>query len=351
MIWLVFAALTVSAIFAVLWPLARSASKALEDEADVAFYRAQIAEIRAELARGAIDAEAAKAASAIAARRLLAVAPGEVGTLHSTSARKKMAAAMVVVLIPAVALGFYGRLGRPELRDQPLSARPELGAIRADLAKGAEIEAHVARRPEDGAAFERMAEVEQRAGRWSEAARARGEALRLLGETPERLTRYAEALAYAADGVVTPDAIAPLERALALDSHWPEARYLLGLAAAQHDDVARARDVWTVLAGELPAGSSLRQAVEQNLSMLDAPAEGGPTEAQIRDMVEGLARRLAAGGGAVEDWERLIRSYVALKETARAQAAWAEAKKARGSDGDAMKRLNTLADALGLKKD
>ena len=82
-------------------------------------------------------------------------------------------------------------------------------------------------------------------GRYDDAVRARGLALKFLGPTPERYVRYAEALSYAADGVVSPEAEIQIDQALKLDPKYMEARYFQGLAAAQHDEKDAARKIWS----------------------------------------------------------------------------------------------------------
>jgi cytochrome c-type biogenesis protein CcmH len=256
-------------------------------------------------------------------------------------------------------------------REARLKQAPEKMDIAAAVAK---IEAHIAEHPEDGRAYEVVAPVYLRMGRFDDAVRAREQALKLLGPTPERYVRYAEAIAYGADGTVTPEAEAEIEKALALDSKYREARYFLGLAAAQHDDAARARAIWTALIADLPEKSQVRKAVEEKLAMLDAPLGGesdAPVTAQptpapdavaavaamprdqqqatIRSMVERLASRLDAQGGGLDEWMRLIRAYKVLNESAKSQAALMGARKALKDDADAQQKLAVLAKEMGLK--
>ncbi len=373
MIWLVFAILTGLAVFALLWPLSRPAPKPREDVADVAFYRAQIAEIDAELSRGMIDKDQAEAAKAQAGRRLLAAAPEEVAVGNSPRARR-IAALLAVFAVPALALGLYTRIGHPDLADLPrekrLASEPTAMDIGAAVAK---IEAHLAAHPDDGRAYEVVAPVYLRMGRFDDAVSAWEKAIKLLGDTAERHVRYAEALAYAADGVVTPEVEEQIHRALAIDPKYMEARYFLGLGAAQHDDAEGARKIWSEMIAELPANSPVAKAVAEKLAMLDAPVEGAaaasttapvpapsaaavaaqPKDEQqktINAMVERLAQRLAAQGGDAQEWQRLIRAYNVLKEQDKAQAALADARQSLKNDAAAQQSLSSLAQELGLKQ-
>jgi cytochrome c-type biogenesis protein CcmH len=372
MIWFVLALLTGAAVLALLWPLSRPAPQPREDAADVAFYRAQIVEIDAEAARGMIDRDQAEAAKALAARRLLAAAPSEIAVGESTRT-KRIAAVMAIVVIPALALGLYTRIGRPDLPDLPRATRFGNEVANMDIgAAVAKIEAHLAQHPEDGRAYELVAPVYLQTGRFDDAVHAREEAINILGDSAERRVRLAEALAYAADGVVTPEAEEQIRRALEIDPKHMEARYFLGLADAQRDDAEGARKIWSDMIAELPPNSPVVGAVKEKLALLDAPVEGVPSGAAaapdssaaaavaaqprdeqqktIRAMVDRLARRLAAQGGGTEEWLRLIRAYKVLNEPDKAQTALADVQTALKGDAAALEQLGQLAQELGLKQ-
>jgi cytochrome c-type biogenesis protein CcmH len=273
MIWLALGLLTGLAVLSVLWPLARAVRRNREGEADVAFFRAQIAELDADLRRGLIDPAGAEAARALAARRLLALDLAAPTPADGKRGARWAAAALAAVAVPAVAFGFYAHVGKPALPDQPLFAR-----LRPQPAQPAEppaeavahLEKHLAAHPDDGRAFEQLAPLYQNLGRWDDAVRARQEALRLLGETAQRHEAIGEAMIDAREGVVTIEANDHFERALALNPRLGEARFYIGLGAAQDGDTARARAIWTALAKETPENSKLKAAITQQLSTLDA---------------------------------------------------------------------------------
>ena len=98
-----------------------------------------------------------------------------------------------------------------------------------------------------------IAPIYLRLGRFDDAVKARRNALRLNGETAERQTELGEALVAAANGVVTAEAKAAFERAVALDPSDVKARYFLGLAAEQDGDREQAVAIWrAMLAGAPP---------------------------------------------------------------------------------------------------
>ncbi len=74
-------------------------------------------------------------------------------------------------------------------------------------------------------------------------------------------------------GVPLPaDVVTAFERVLALDPDQPEALFFVGLGAAQRDDPARARELWTRLLPRLPEGSAVRRELERRLKALPREA-------------------------------------------------------------------------------
>lgn len=397
MIWLAFAVLTGVALLVVVWPLVRTPRTVARKDADVAFYEAQIAEIGRDVERGLIGAEDATTAKAEAARRLIVVGASEaesskpprgrgVADNEAGALRRAIAAGLAIVFVPAVAFGVYRIVGNPELPDEPLAARlaavPGHTEIAAAVAK---LEAHLARHPNDGRAWEVIAPVYLNLGRARDAVNAYANVLRLLGPTPERREAYGGALVFAANGTVTPQARKIFKAALAQDPNLPQARFFLGLAAEQDGDKATAIRTWTKLLTKAPPGArwarfvrqkiiadggklppSLRPAASPVTNAAAAP-EGRvksppaaaaaavaalPSNQQqkfIHAMVDRLAQRLHQDGHDVEGWLRLVRAYTVLHEADKARAALADARKNFGSDSAALARLDQLARELGLE--
>ncbi|RAI39480.1 hypothetical protein CH341_25730, partial [Rhodoplanes roseus] len=80
-------------------------------------------------------------------------------------------------------------------------------------------------------------------------------------------------------------------------------------------------------------------------SPADAAADYDET---MRSLVDRLAKRLAADGGDVDGWMRLVRTHMALGDRARAGAAAADARKALAGAPDKLARLDAVVKELGL---
>lgn len=371
LLWLVFALMTTAAIFAVLWPLARSHPAQSGSELEV--YRDQLGEIERDRADGAIDAAEADAARVEVSRRLIAAADAaESQHIAAGSPRRRRRAAAVagLVLLPAGAIALYLSLGSPQLPGEPLQAR--LRAIHNDRSIAglvAQVEAHLAQNPNDARGYAVLAPVYLQLGRFQDAVTARRKVLALGGETADRQADLGEALTVAANGIVTADAKSAFERAVALDAGEAKARFYLGVAAEQDGDRAKATSIWQDMLKSAPPDAPWVATVSRALADIGAappPAAGAPgpsaadvaaasqmneqdRNAMVRGMVARLADRLKQDGNDIEGWQRLMRAYVVLNERDKAQAAAGDARKAFASDPDKLRQIEDTIKSLGLQ--
>jgi cytochrome c-type biogenesis protein CcmH len=375
-LWFGLALMTAAAVWAVLWPLARRANE-LRSGSDVAVYRDQLAEIDRDRAAGLIGESEAAGARVEVSRRLIAAADAETGppsSVSSASWRRRSVAIVALVVLPFGAAALYLALGSPSLPDQPLAVR--LAASRNEPAVDtliAKVEDHLSHHPEDGRGWEVIAPVYLRLGRLDDAVKARRKALRLNGATAEREAALGEALVFAANGVVTAEAKAAFERAIALDASRVEARYFLGLAAEQDGDYRQAAATWRALLEAAPADAPWIDVLRGALARVDhagasGGAGGGPRidpsdeqvtasrqlgaeqrKAMIEGMVERLSERLHRDGADVDGWLRLVRSYLVLGQPEKARAAVIDARRALAGDAIKLRRLDDLLRGLGLE--
>jgi cytochrome c-type biogenesis protein CcmH len=376
--WLVLGLMTAAAIVVVVRPLlARAPAPAADADSDLAVYRDQLAEVDRDLARGAIAQPEAEAARIEISRRLIAAAERP-DTAHrpdteAAPRRWRMASVAALIALPLGAVALYLALGSPELPGQPLAdrlARARAGAATDEPTSLAslvrQVEAHLGRNPDDGRGWEVLAPAYMRLERFDDAAKARRNAIRLLGATADRVAGLGEALAAAAGGIVTPDAKAEFERALELDRDNVTAALYLGLAAKQAGQPEEARRMWEGMIARAPAGAPWVTFVRQAIAALgtpggsppaadaaptpDASAEMTPEQREMaRGMVERLAARLATDGSDVEGWLRLVRSYMVLGEHDKARAAASNARRALAGDPSKLQRLDMGVRALGVE--
>ena len=70
----------------------------------------------------------------------------------------------------------------------------------------------------------------------------------------------------------------------------------------------------------------------------------------IRGMVDGLAARLAEGGGTLQEWSRLIRARTVLGDKPAALQAVRTARERLAQDAAALAAIDALANELALKE-
>ena len=88
----------------------------------------------------------------------------------------------------------------------------------------AQVEAHLEKNPTDGRGWTVLAPVLARLGRYDDAVRAYRNSITYTGDSAERRADLGEALAVAAGGVVTAEAKAEFERAVAQNADEPKAQ-------------------------------------------------------------------------------------------------------------------------------
>ncbi len=363
-LWFVFALMTAAAIFAVLWPLGRGA-RPQSDASEAAVYKDQLAEIDRDVAAGLIGPSEADAARVEIGRRLLAAADSQRDPPVASNIRLRRSAAVIALVgLPILAVAFYLPLGSPRLGDFPLAARTRAPDVTQPLENlVAQVEQHLEKNPADGRGWSVLAPVLARLGRFDDAVRAYRNSITYNGDSAERRADLGEALAGAAGGVITSEAKAEFERALALNAGEVKATYFLGLAAEQDGRTAEAASIWRAMLAKAPPDAPWRPAVQAALvrvggSIVPAPSDDAVAAAKdmnetdrgamIRGMVERLASRLKQNGDDVEGWLRLVRAYMVMGDRDKARGALTDARQAVANDADRLRQLNEGLKNLGL---
>ena len=383
LLWVILASLTAMVLFFLLRPLAGGAGSDPAREAfNAAVYRDQLDEIESDRARGLIGEGEAESARLEVARRLLAVdadTPKDAsGGRSGWPARTAMVA--VALALPLAALSLYLLYGSPRLPDQPLAARLQDPASEQNLAAlVARVEARLRAHPDEGEGWDAIAPVYLSARQYGNAAEAYAQAMRLLGATPARLSGYGQALVLEKDGVVTDEARAALERALALDETLVEPRILIAIAKEQDGDFKSAVQDWRGLLEKKGADEAWKAMVQQRIANAEAHAAGTPPaasggvaqggmpgpsaadvaaaqdmnpddrQAMIETMVQRLATRLEQNSDDLAGWLRLVRAYTVLNRKEEARQALQRARNQFEGNAQAIEQLDALAGELGLR--
>ena len=378
---------------------------------DLRVYRDQLKEVERDLARGVIGPEDAERIRAEVSRRILAAdAQLQKGAQAGAQPRPVARAAAALALRGVVggSLWLYTRVGAPGYPDMALASRIEAAMeARANRLTQAEAEARapaatpietpspeflrlieqlraaVAERPRDLQGAQLLARNEAVLGNFTEAYKAQGRVLSILGDraTADDYVDYADMMVLAAGGYVSPQAEAALRAALTRDPQSGPARYYVGLIQAQTGRPDNAFRTWeAALRDAPPEGGAWVQAIRAQIEDMarhagvsyTLPPEGatapaapmrGPTAEDIdnaqsmtgeermqmiRGMVTNLSDRLATQGGPAPDWARLIGALGVLGETGQARAIWQEAREVFWDSPEGLEQVDAAARQAGL---
>ena len=389
------ALLTALAVAAVLIPVLRRRRRGpARADYDLAVYRDQLRELESDRSRGLVSEEQVDAARTEIERRMLRAArardasEAEEGRApdapdpESAPARRppvpRRAAALALGLgVPALAAGVYASLGAPGLPDRPFAEveRPAVQVVDTALSEPVErLAARLESDPDDLEGWLLLGRSYVVLQRYADAVGALGRAAALSGGDPDVLSMLGEAIVWANDGAVTPEAARAFERVLQDRPDDPAARFHLALARAQAGAVQEAYEMWLALAVDTPADAAwqgdldslIRQAAEV-LGIEPGAAPGAPATAEapagptaddlaaaaamtpdermamIRGMVESLAARLEEDPDDLDGWRRLARSYTVLGEPEKAADAL---RRAADLGPDDLETLRAYASAL-----
>lgn len=398
LLWVLFAIITAATVLFLLRPLARDEVEAHDAEsADIAVYKDQLREVDSDLDRGLINAQEAQAARAELGRRLLNRASvkgvGQSGAPVSAGAGyaglHRGVGLALSIIVPVLSVGLYLAVGSPGLPSRPHAERMQVSPQQASTDELiAKVEEQLRRTPEDGRGWAVLAPVYKKVMRFADAANAYGQAIRLLGETPERLAGFAQSEILANNGLVTERARLALNRWLVLQPENPEATFWLAQALEQDGKTTDAVEQYKLLLSKSPDDAPWRASVTQRVAELtalagskagsDGAASGASKPAReaagvsqapgpdaddvaaaaemtadqraafVDQMVTRLAQRLKENGNDAGGWKRLIRAYMVLGRRDDARAALIDARKAFAKSEDMQMEFDAFAKGLGL---
>jgi cytochrome c-type biogenesis protein CcmH len=264
MTWLLLGLLALAALAPLGFILLRPARTRGRREADLALYRAQLAELEREREAGRLDEAAHRAAMLEVQRRLLA-APEE-GSASAAPGRGRAPLLAALVAVPVLAFGVYLVQGTPDMPSAPYSLRHAqeerdeqlLAMLRNRLAQ-MDQNSDAARQ-----GYVLLGNAERSRGRLEAAADAYRHAL--AGHFDADLTgQLAQVLLE--DGKVE-DAARLLAAALPQAPRHIGLRFLSGLAEARAGRPEVARSTWRALITEAPEGAPWRAMVERRMQDL-----------------------------------------------------------------------------------
>lgn len=259
--WIIAVLLGTGALVYVLRPLLKARKDPLVSHraANISIYRDQMRELDADRAAGTLAQEDYERSKLELEARLLE----DVATEQSTvPAHGRRAALVVGIAVPVLAIGVYFATGN--LR----GLEPHLGAP-----SEAQVEAMVARlaakmreNPQDVEGWKLLGRSYAVMGRYDESVKAFAQAAERSPRDPQLLADFADVLAMSRGGNLTGEPERLVELAAQLDPKNLKALALLGTAAYERKDFARAAEVWGRMLPLVPQGSEDARTISENVA-------------------------------------------------------------------------------------
>ncbi len=283
---LIAAAFILVALAFVLPPIwrARALQQADLDHRNIDIARNRLAELKNNLRAGGIS-QAQFDEQVAELELVLSDDLGIESRVKSVNTQGRWMAYVIAMGIPVLAGALYFSLGRFDA--------VEHGEELAQAASGgmpspADIEKMVAgladkmkANPDDAEGWLMLGKSYKYLEQYPKAADAFANAYRLMGDKPDVMLLYAEALAFAANKNLAGKPGELIVKALALDPENPNGLWLGGLAKVQQGDPQGAATLWRKLEALLPEGSEPRKEMHNIIAGLPGKAQTAASEPQM----------------------------------------------------------------------
>ena len=376
---------------------------------EVSFYKAQLADVERDAARGIIDPQDAQQMHAEIARRILRLDGLQSDAADAAPLKQHMISGLFLAL--ALIGGshlLYLHLGsasypnlpqaeRIERATQLLENRPSLAEYASSFAPQtqarqisedysslvAELRSAIADNPSDLKGLRLLARVEAGLQNYSAASDIQSRVLSHLGAqaTADDYLDYAELLILSVGGYVAPEAEIALRAALKQDPKNGGVLYYIGLMFNQNDRPYIAFKLWRDLLLKSPQNAPwidpIRSQIQEvafyagvnNFTLpeqlpttavtpvapalsddtIESAAQLSPKERDnmVKGMVAKLSQRLQDKGGPAEDWARLISAYGVLGDDTAVQNTYQLAVTEFATDPAALALLQNALKSAG----
>ena len=277
--WLICAGLIVIALAFVLPTVLQADDKQKETadlerkEANVAVYRDQLQELKADLQNGIIGKEQFDQDTEEIQRRLLEDTSFSTKTAKVNLAKNRNTAYLLALGIPLVAVVFYLNVGSPQGITSAATQAPETMRTAGGERSQQQIAANVQKladrlkaNPSDAAGWTMLARSYSSMERFGEAAGAYAKATELSPNDADLWAEYAFVTAMANNQDFNGKAIELVNHALKIDPENAKALQLSGSAAFAAKDYKKAIELWQRVLAKVPPGSEEAQAITERIN-------------------------------------------------------------------------------------
>ena len=291
-----------------------------------------------------------------------------------------VAAALIALVAIAVAVR-RSAAGKPAAAPSAATVAPQAPSDEITGVIG-QLEDHLRTSPNDAKGWRMLGWSYYQTKRYPDAIKAYRRATTLEPGNAEGWSALGEAIAFAGNGNMPPEAEAAFRKALAIDAGDPRARYFLGVRKDLAGDHKGAVDDWIALLKDTPPGAPWERNVRETIAQVAAkngidvsgrvPAPASPAadagsaaptpeqmsaasamtpkqqQAMVRGMVDRLATRLKDNPRDGEGWIRLMQARMVLGDRDAAAAAYRNATAAFPGDRAEQAHIADAARQFGV---
>lgn len=270
--WILCAALLVVAVSFVLLPLLKknvTNNDVLRDAANLEILRDQASELETDLQNSLLTEDAFEQGRRELQVRLLEEVKTTEAPTRAARNPAKVLALVLVVLIPLCSVLLYLKIGHrnamlPQQQQQQGEGDDGFGVLQSDAALQ-ELEAKLAKSPENPDGWMVLARSYTELQRYPEAVRAYAQLVKLVPGEAQIWTNYADAMAMSNNQSLLGEPTKFIDKALQLDPANTTALALAGSAAMERGDYVAAITHWQKLVTLLPADYPQIQMIHEGI--------------------------------------------------------------------------------------
>lgn len=249
-------------------------------------------------------------------------------------------AILIALVIPAVSIFVYLKLGNPQSLDPQAVAGNNPGNIEEMMSS---LKKRLEDNPNDSEGWLMLGRSYMAESQYADAEKIFSQELKKTPENADLMLLKADALAMQAGGIIGEESAALISTALEVDPNNYTGLWLAGMVAREKGEKETARQHWEKLQTLLPADSEDLANLEELLAQLDAPPI--PSAEDIDKMIGQLEQKMQDDPENGTGWTMLGRSYMMLKRFPEAVDALDKALALTPEDPELML---SLADAIAM---
>ena len=273
--WLINAIMLLLALAFVLVPIIRHHHKndpGIRNDLNIHIHKEHLQELKNDFKEGNIDEKEFNDAKHELERNLLTdIAESEKGCDHTVSSISYKTIIPIVIVLPVFVMVTYLMLGDINMvsiqvdKKEQQSNQEKMHSIEEMVAK---LSANLQEQPDNGEGWKLLARTYLMMNRIQDAVHAYQNARKYIGDDPQLLADYAEALIMANNNSYSEEAENLINLSLQANPDEPKALWIAGFSSFERGDIAKTLHYWEQLLNVLPPGSDETQSLLENINKI-----------------------------------------------------------------------------------